>query len=153
MIRVTALTRRQLADLDIQARLTTLGRLAATELQSPFAFNERAFFRAWLAELKAGSGDFFVAVQDEKIVGLLCASSWVDDFSGAQTYAKRHWYVRPDARNTRAGVMLWDEFQQRARTRGCQRVLTSAGSSEGAERFFVRKGFEAGSRTYQKISV
>jgi len=149
MTRIASLSRRQLADPQVQAGLTVLGEAAAREFWE--TFNPKAFFRHWGNRLADGSASFFVSFDGERITGMLSMTVWVDDFSGKLTAGKTHWYVLPEARNSTAGPRLWAAFTSEAERRGCTRVLTSCPTESKVKEFFARAGYNAVSVTFQKL--
>jgi len=99
-----------------------------------------AQLRAFVDRLLASDdGDIFVAVRDDRPIGLIAL--WVFDhpYSGERVASELVWWVNPDARGS-AGVRLLRRAEQWARAQGAA-VLQMIAPNDRVAAFYVGCGY------------
>lgn len=104
-----------------------------------------------LANKGLSDGTAFVVKKGEVCVGALGSILLPNLFNPQyQTLAEVFWYVLPEYRNTRAGVLLLNAFSDKAEEVSDEATLSLLGSSEINIRTLERRGFMLGEFAFRK---
>jgi GNAT superfamily N-acetyltransferase len=87
-------------------------------------------------------GQFLVARQGGRVVGMVGLLFTVSTALGARVALLEDMVVAPEARDLKIGSRLIDAAIAAARAAGCRRItLLTDGANEGGHRFYARNGF------------
>ncbi len=127
---------------DIPALCGLLGELFAQESEfTPDAEAQRRGIARVLADPDAGT--VLVAVEDEKVVGMVSLLYTTSTALGAPVALLEDMVVTPAARGRGIGTMLLQGAYQAARMHGCRRItLLTDADNAAAQRFYARHGFQ-----------
>lgn len=126
------------------------GQLFLEEAKFPEPFNSEAFGRNWRTLIAANLGEVWAFIENEKIVGAIGMAFLEDPFMGTATAFEHFWWVHPDQRKSRVGLDLWHKFEERAKERGCKRMVMVHLASLNLQHVFERRGYRLADQTFWK---
>lgn len=107
------------------------------------------FFQCWNNMMGTGEADFFVACDAEDVVGAMCIRYNRGDLFPGERALEVHWVTLQSARQTSAGVRLFNTLERAAKERRCAQILVTA-PNESVSRFLRRRGFSATTTVFSK---
>lgn len=131
-----------------------LGKAFTESVNYPGGFNWDAFEKVWTPLLLTDIGRISVVTSGEEVVGVMGALFCADPFSGWMTALEQFWYVKPEHRKSRAGVLLFRDFEIEAHVRDCKKriMVTLEGEFSGTlEEFYIRNGYHLVEKSFIKI--
>lgn len=150
MIRLTV---QQAADPIFTSGIVALGNEFIEEAKHPSGLVPKRFFPVWVKAIREGVGEFYVALDGEKMIGVLGAFFAPELFSGELQAQEAFWFVTESARNTRAGLLLLNEFEKDAVSRNCKSILMvhlDLPNAPALSKLYGRRGYIACEKFYRK---
>lgn len=135
------------------SKIDQIGLAFAAEANYPGGWSLNSFSSYWSLLLSGGLGKIFVLEQGGKLVAALGAAFLNDPYSGEFTASEQFWYVLPSHRNTRAGMELFQAFQQEAVKRQAKKIVMvhlAELTPESLQKFYEREGFRLAEQTFWK---
>ena len=124
-------------------------RMLVEELKRPELINHQHLYALVLNTLKDNTS--FIVKKDNKCIGALGALIVPNLFNPSYiTLAEVFWYVLPEYRNTRAGLLLLNSFDERARQLASDATLSLLPSSEVGIKSLAKKGFNMEEMGFRK---
>lgn len=124
-------------------------RMLLEELKRPDLLNEDHIYR--VSHYGMTSGTCLVAKSDEKPVGAIGAILAPNMFNpDIKTLVEIFWYVLPEHRNTRAGAMLLNAYDDMGREVADEATLSLLDSSEVNRASMGKRGWMVGEVAFRK---
>lgn len=128
---------------------TAAVQMLTEELQRPELVNIENLYK--LADIGMNSRTAFIVKKDDVNIGALGAivvpNLYNPDF---KTLAELFWYVLPEYRKTRAGLLLLNAFDARAKEIADDATMSLLPSSDVASKSLERKGFKLSEFGFRK---
>jgi len=144
---ITRLTEKTLSQID------EIGKSFAEEASYPGGWSWFSFSKMWVPLLVSQLGTIFVVEDAGKLVGALGAIFIPDPYSGQLTAMEQFWYVLPSHRKTRAGMDLFQAFQEEAKKRQVKKLVMvhlASLTPESLQKFYEANGFRLAEQTFWK---
>lgn len=121
------------------------GRQFFEEGKLPGGFSPAVFSRNWKKYISENSGAAYAAFgPDGKVHGALGAMFYRDPFNDDLVATELFWYVLPEHRSGRQGLVLLNTYIADAKARGCKRAMMvhlELLQPEILKALYLRKGF------------
>jgi GNAT superfamily N-acetyltransferase len=108
----------------------------------------------WKRLLDSGLAMTWMALKDQKPVGVLGALFMRDIYTGKLMAFEHFWFVLEAERQGNAGLKLFREFEKAAKSKGCETMwmgFNHINSPKGLKKFYERKGFLEWGATFRKV--
>lgn len=133
------------------------GKSFLEEAKFPRPFNPEAFFTFWSTMMALNRSEIFAAIDGEplnpRIVGVIGYSFLDCPLMGDFTALEQCFWVEAAYRKQGLGLMLWDEFEKRAKKRGATRIMMGHLAGLNLQAAYEKRGYRLLEQTFWKEIV